>query len=164
MIKNKSLKLMSVLLVLSLLLVGCGQAEEAGEAENQMEYIEAEDLKESIESGSDDYVILDVRKIEDYNDSHIVGSYAADQDAANKGGDDEQGIENLKEALTEATGSEVGNDDDKYALVCYSGQSYAQKATDLMIEMGISKDQIFTVKDGMEAWDDGGEDYEKHLE
>lgn len=161
MIRNKSLKLMSVLLVLSLLLVGCGQAKEA---DNPMEYIGAEDLKESIESGADDYVILDVRKIEDYNDSHIVGSYTADQDAANKGGDDEKGIENLKKALTDATGNELGNADDKYALVCYSGQSYAQKATDLMIKMGISKDQIFTVKDGMKAWDAGGEDYETHLE
>lgn len=159
--RNKSLGVLLLILSLSLLLAACGQAKEA---ENPMNYIGVEDLKESIESGSDDYVILDVRKIEDYNDSHIVGSYAADQDAANKGGDDEQGIENLKKALTEATGNEVGNSDDKYALVCYSGQSYAQKATDLMIEMGISKDQIFTVKDGMKAWEDGGEDYEKYLE
>ena len=163
MIKNKSLKLISVLLILSLLLVACGKEEEE-EVKNPMNYIGVEDLKASIDSGSDDYIILDVRKAEDYNTSHIVGSYGADQDAANKGGDDEAGIANLKTALEAATGSEVGNADNKYALVCYSGKSYAQKATDLMIEMGISKDQIYTVEGGMKAWEDGGEDYKGLLE
>lgn len=163
MIKNKSLKLISVLLILSLLLVACGKEEEE-EVKNPMNYIGVEDLKASIDSGSDDYIILDVRKAEDYNTSHIIGSYLADQDAANKGGDDEAGIANLKTALEAATGSEVGNADNKYALVCYSGKSYAQKATDLMIEMGISKDQIYTVEGGMKAWEDGGEDYKGLLE
>ena len=164
MIKNKSLRLMSVLLILSLLLVGCGQAGKQADAPtNEMKYIGVEDLKESIDSGSDDYIILDVRKAEDYNSSHIVGAYVADQDAANKGGDDEAGIANLKVALEEATGSETGNDN-KYALVCYSGKSYAQKATDLMLEMGISADQIYTVEGGMTAWEDGGEDYKGLLE
>lgn len=162
--KNKSLKLMSILLVLSLLLIGCGQAEEEATNQNQMEYIGVEDLKTSIESGSEDYIILDVRKVEDYNTSHIVGAYSADQDAANKGGDDATGIANLKKTLQEATGSEVGNAEDKYALVCYSGKSYAQKATDLMIEMGISKDQIYTVEGGMKAWEKGGDDYKDLLE
>ncbi len=162
--KNKSLKLMSILLVLSLLLVACGQPEKEATNQNQMEYIGVEDLKISIDSGSEDYIILDVRKIEDYNTSHIVGAYEADQDAANKGGNDATGIVNLKEALQEATGSEVGNAEDKYALVCYSGKSYAQKATDLMIEIGISKDQIYTVEGGMKAWEEGGQDYKNLLE
>lgn len=162
MIKNKSLKLIPVLLILSLLLVACGQSQETGA--NPMKYIGVEDLKQSIESGSNDYVILDVRKVEDYNTSHIVGAYTADQDAANKGGDDAAGTANLKKALKEATGSEVGNSGDKYALVCYSGKSYAQKATDLMIEMGISADQIYTVEGGMKAWEDGGDAYTDLLE
>src|SRR5690606_13302692 len=145
-----------------LVLVACGQAEET--TANPMQYIGVEDLKASIESGSDDYIILDVRKVEDYNTSHIVGAYSADQDAANKGGDDEAGIANLKKALKEATGSEVGNAGEKYALVCYSGKSYAQKGTDLMIEMGISKDQIYTVEGGMKAWEEAGDDYKGLLE
>lgn len=139
MIEKKLLKLMSVLLIFSLLLVGCGK-EEKEEAANPMNYIGVEDLKAAIDSDSDEYIILDVRKVEDYNTSHIVGAYEADQDAANKGGDDETGIANLKAALKAATGSETGNADNKYALVCYSGKSYAQKATDLMIGMGISPD------------------------
>lgn len=166
MMKNKSLKLLSILLVLSLLLVGCGQAtKEANqnEAANQMQYIGPKTLKTSIESGSDDYVILDVRKVEDFNTSHISGAYEADVDATNKGGDDEAGKVSLKSALLEATGSETGNSDEKYALVCYSGKSYAQKATDLMIDMGISKDQIYTVEGGMKAWEEGGDDYKALL-
>lgn len=162
--KNKSLKLIPILLILSLVLVACGQAQETGTNENPMQYMGVEELKTSIESGSDDYIILDVRKVEDYNTSHIAGAYTSDQDAANKGGDDATGIANLKNTLQEATGSEVGNAEDKYALVCYSGKSYAQKATDLMIEMGISKDQIYTVEGGMTAWEEGGDDYKELLE
>lgn len=53
---------------------------------------------------------------------------------------------------------------EKYALVCYSGTFYAQKATDLLIEMGISADQIYTVADGIGAWEDGGDEYTKLLD
>ena len=143
--KNKSLKLILILLALSLLLTACGKEkkETAGADSTPMQYIGAEVLKTSIESGADDYIILDVRKAEDYSTSHIAGSYGADQDAA-KDGDDKSGTANLKAALKEATGNETGNSDDKYALVCYSGKVYAQTATDLMIKMGISADNIYT--------------------
>lgn len=161
--KNKSLKLMSVLLVLSLLLVGCGQAAEETTT-NPMQYVSVETLKEDIDTAASEYIILDVRKVEDFNISHIVGSVSGDVDAANKGGDDETGTANLKAALKEATGSETGNPGEKYALVCYSGKSYAQKATDLMVEMGISADQIYTVEGGMTAWEEGGDDYKGLLE
>lgn len=161
--KIKSLKLMSIFLVLALVLVGCGQKAEQ-EASNPMQYIGIETLKESIESGSDDYVILDTRKLEDFNKGHIVGSFPADVDAANKGGDDATGTANIKAALLEATGNEVGDPNAKYALVCYSGKSYAQKATDLMIEMGIKADQIYTVEGGMKAWEEAGDDYKGLLE
>lgn len=158
--RNKSLGVLLLILSLSLLLAACGQAKEA---ENPMNYIGVEDLKESIED-TDEYIVLDVRQTKDFDDEHIMTSYLADQHDANKGGDDEKGIENLKKALTDATGSETGNSDDKYALVCYSGQSYAQKATDLMIEIGISADQIYTVEGGIEAWEKGGDEYKNLLE
>lgn len=165
MIKNKVLKFIPVLIVLSLLLAACTPAKESKEeVSNPMQYVKPEALKEAIVSESNEYIILDVRKVEDYNTSHIVGAIGADQDAANKGGDDAAGIANLKEALKEATGSEVGNSGEKYALVCYSGKSYAQKATDLMIEMGISADQIYTLEGGMTAWTEAGDDYKGLLE
>ena len=137
--------------------------ETAGADSTPMQYIGAEVLKTSIESGADDYIILDVRKAEDYSTSHIAGSYGADQDAA-KDGDDKSGTANLKAALKEATGNETGNSDDKYALVCYSGKVYAQTATDLMIKMGISADNIYTLEGGIKAWNEGGDDYKGLLE
>lgn len=160
--KNKSLKLILILLVLSLLLAACGK-ETAGTDPAPMQYIKAEDLKTAIESESGDYIILDVRKTEDYNESHIVGSFGADQDAA-KDGDDAAGTANLKAALKEATGNETGNSGDKYALICYSGKTYAQTATDLMKKMGISADNIYTLEGGIKDWNEGGDDYKNLLE
>lgn len=124
-----------------------------------MQYITDKDLKDSIDASSDEYVILDVRKLEDYEKGHIEGAYTADQDAANKGGDDEKGKENLRIALKEATGNETGSADKKYVLVCYSGKSYAQKGTDLMVEMGIPAENIYTLEGGMKAWEANGEEY-----
>ena len=163
MFKRKSLKLIPILLILSLLMVACGQEANVTES-NPMEYISVEKLMDSINEASDEYVMLDVRKVEDYNSGHIKGSYAADVDAANKGGDDEAGIVNLKNGLLEATGSETGNPDDKYVLVCYSGKSYAEKATDLLIEMGLSENQILTLEGGMSAWEEGGQEYTDLIE
>lgn len=157
--KKKSLLLVSILLILSLSLMACGQANDTDADAVEMQYVSIEDLKEDIEAGSDEYVILDVRKVEDYDTSHVRGSYAADVDAANKGGDDDTGIANLKAGLQEATGSETGNDGEKYALVCYSGKSYAEKATELMVGMGISEDQIYTVEGGFTAWEEAGDEY-----
>ncbi|MGO1469861.1 MAG: rhodanese-like domain-containing protein [Tissierella sp.] len=163
MFKRKSLKLIPILLILSLLMVACGQESESSET-NPMEYISVDQLMDSIKDGSDEYVMLDVRKVEDYNKGHIKGSYEADVDAANKGGDDEAGIVSLKKGLLQATESETGNPDDKYVLICYSGKSYAQKATDLLIEMGLSKDQIITLEGGMSAWEEGGQEYTDLIE
>lgn len=165
--KKQSLKLMSIFLLLALVLVGCGQAAKPAESEapaNQMEYITSEDLKAAIDAGSTEYIMLDNRKAADYETSHIVGAFMADVDAANKGGDDEAGKTSLKAALKEATGSETGNADVKYVQVCYSGKSYAQKATDLLIEMGVSADQIVTLEGGMKAWEEGGDDFKALLE
>lgn len=161
--KKRRLKLLALVSALSLLLVGCGQAgKEAGNSEgteNQMQYIEKEALKEAVEAKSNEYVVLDVRKAEDFDKAHIEDAYEADQHAANKEGDDATGTKHLKEALKEATGDENGKEGTKYALVCYSGKSYAQKATDLMLEMGIPKDDIYTLKGGMEEWEKGGDEY-----
>lgn len=161
MLKNRLVKAITLIMMMSLLLVGCGTK---NEAKNPMQYVTKETVKADIEAGTDEYLILDVRKAEDFNKGHIKGAILADQDAANKDGDDATGIANLKAALKEATGSETGNSDVKYALFCYSGNSYAQKGTDLMIEMGIDKDQIYTLEGGAKDWEAGGDDYKNLLE
>ena len=166
MFKNKSIRLVAVLLILALALVGCGKKETAGGGDtpgNEMQYVKAEELKKSLEDGTNEYVILDVRKTEDFNESHIVGSYIADQDPSTKGGDDETGKENLKAALKEATGSETGSSDAKYVLICYSGKSYAQKGTDLLIELGVSPEQIYTLQGGIKPWQEGVDDFKALL-
>ena len=157
MFKNKLVKLIPMMIIISLtlVLVGCGKKDVKN---SPMEYVSVEQVKKSIE-GSKEYVMLDVRKIEDYKKSHIKGAFEADVDAANKGGDDKAGTASLKDGLLEATGSKTGKADDKYVLICYSGKSYAQKATDLLIGMGVSKDKIFTLKGGMKAWEEGGKEY-----
>ena len=64
------------------------KAEQGNAEANPMQYVAKEDFKTSIESDSSEYIILDVRKVEDFNTSHILGSVSGDVDAANKGGDD----------------------------------------------------------------------------
>ncbi|SHJ58231.1 Rhodanese-related sulfurtransferase [Hathewaya proteolytica DSM 3090] len=164
MTKNRLFKVIPMLVILSLsiVLVACGKKEEVA-SNNPMEYVSIEQLKKSIDE-TKEYVILDVRKIEDYKKSHIKGAFEADVDAANKGGDDKAGIASLEDGLLEATGSKTGKADAKYALICYSGKTYAQKATDLLIGMGVSKDKIFTLKGGMKAWEAGGSEYTDLLE
>ena len=161
MLKNKFLLLMSVLLAMVVVLAACGNNEEA---ENPMSFVGIEKIKDDIVNETSEYIMLDTRIVDSYEEAHIKGSYMADVDAANKGGDDPAGIASLEAALEAATGSKTGNDGDKYALICNSGASYAQKATDLLIEMGISPDQIYTVEGGMKAWNDGGDEYKDLLE
>ncbi len=165
MLKKNSLKLITVFVLLSLVLVACGDktAKEEEAPANPMNYVATDAVKEAMESDSGEYILLDLRKNEDFNTSHLKGAFDADLDAA-KEGDNESGIANLKSALKAATGSETGNDGDKYALICYSGKSYAQKGTDLLLEMGIPADRIFTLEGGMKAWEEAGEDYTNLLE
>lgn len=162
---NKSLRAVILLVILTLTLgvTGCGKKASEDVAANEMKYVAPADIKDVVDGDTGEYVLLDVRKKADYDTNHIKGAFDADLDAA-KEGDNESGIKNLKAALTDSTGSETGSDDVKYALVCYSGKSYAQKGTDLLIEMGIPADKIFTLEGGMKAWEGAGEDYVNLLE
>ena len=158
---KKFILILVILLLASILFSACSKKSNISSERN---YISKEEVKKIIEEDLDDYIFLDLRKLGDYNESHIKVAHSADIDAANNGGDDEAGIESLKSTLKEATGSEKGREEDKYVLICCSGNSYAKKGTQLLIEMGISEEQIFTLKGGMEAWEKGGKDYKKFLE
>lgn len=132
-------------------LVGCSSSNDDSSSEIAMQYMTPVQLEEILKEGNDDYVVIDARQKADYDTSHVSGSYLADMDSA-KEGNNEEGTANLKKALKEATGEETGKDGDKYVLLCYSGNSYARKATELLIEMGISEDDIYTLEGGYKAW------------
>lgn len=99
---------------------------------------------------SSDYVFIDLRKADDYKAGRIKGAIAADMDAC-KGGDFQNGVDTMKAALKEATGSENGADK-KLVLICYSGKSYAQAGTNVLSAIGANMDNVFTLEGGMKAW------------
>lgn len=68
-------------------------------------------------------MFIDLRKADDYEAGHIKGAIAADMDAC-KGGDFQNGVDTMKAALKDATGSESGAD----------------------------MDDVFTLEGGMKAW------------
>ena len=99
---------------------------------------------------SSDYVFIDLRKADDYKAGHIKGAIAADMDAC-KGGDFQNGVDTMKAALKDATGSENGADK-KLVLICYSGKTYAQAGTNVLSVIGANMDNVFTLEGGMKAW------------
>lgn len=156
---KKNVLLLSGLVVVVLCggIVGCGNdtattastgsdsaAVEVKEVE--MSYISADDVKANV--ASSDYLVLDVRKAEDYAAGHIPGALNADMDAA-KDGDNDSGIANLKAALGDPAKVEQ-----KVVLVCYSGKRYAQAATNLLSALGADMDNVVTLEGGMKAWDE----------
>lgn len=95
-------------------------------------------------------MFIDLRKADDYKVGHIKGAIAADMDAC-KGGDFQNGVDTMKAALKDATGSESGADK-KLVLICYSGKTYAQAGTNVLSVIGANMDDVFTLEGGMKAW------------
>lgn len=118
----------------------------APESDVAMNYTTPADL----EANMDGYLIVDVRKAEDYKTAHIPGAINADMDKA-KDGDFQSGVDNMKAALKEATGSETGADK-KMVLVCYSGKKYAQAGTNVLSAIGADMGNVTTLEGGMKAW------------
>lgn len=153
--------LLSILAVFMLLfaVVGCGStatkdqdaAKDTPATSVEMKYISPAEVEQIVKDEDDSYVLIDARKKADFDTSHVKSSVSADMDSA-KEGNTEEGIANLEAALKEATGNEKGKDGAKYVLLCYSGASYAQQGTDLLVEMGINSDDIVTMEGGYKAW------------
>lgn len=120
----------------------------APESDVAMKYITPADAEANLDSS--DYVFIDLRKVDDYKAGRIKGAIAADMDAC-KGGDFQNGVDTMKAALKDATGSESGADK-KLVLICYSGKTYAQAGTNVLSVIGANMDNVFTLEGGMKAW------------
>ena len=119
-----------------------------------MQKISKETLKADID-GTQAYKILDVRQAAKYAESHITGAVSADVDGAVTGADLTTATNNIKAAIKDDTAAT------KYAVICNSGRSYAQAATEIMVKAGISGKNIFTLTGGMSK-DAGGWDYDNY--
>lgn len=106
-----------------------------------MQYMTVEDAAGVVQT--DGYTFFDVRKAADYSTSHIPGAVSCDMDAA-KEGDFDAGVATMKAA--------VENVDDTIILICYSGKSYAQAATNALSEVGYDMSKVYTLEGGFTAW------------
>lgn len=114
-----------------------------------MQYITADELEAAL--GTDEYLIVDTRAVADYEAGHIEGSISADMEAAAVDGDYDTGIDNMVAALQDATGSDTG-EGETLVIVCYSGRSYAQAATDILNALGADMDNVYTLEGGINGW------------
>ncbi len=119
-------------------------------------YISAKTLKDN----ADNYVILDARKAADFAEGHIAGAVSADMD----GFVDKSITEAQSKANVKAVVDKYGKNK-KYAVICYSGNRYAQAASAELRSLGVSNDNIFTLggdkarkssEGGMKAWKAAG--------
>lgn len=119
-------------------------------------YISAKTLKDN----AADYVILDARKAADFATGHIEDAVSADMDGfVGKSITEAQSKANVK-AVVDKYGKNK-----KYAVICYSGNRYAQAASAELRSLGVSNDNIFTLggdkarksaNGGMKAWKAAG--------
>ncbi|MDO5590146.1 MAG: rhodanese-like domain-containing protein [Lachnospiraceae bacterium] len=107
--------------------------------------ISAADLKADID-GKQEYKLIDARKDADYRTAHIVGATSADMDCVVNGTDNDKALANAKAAIA---GDKA---DQKYVIICYSGNRYAQAATINLIKAGVAKENIVTLEGGMKGW------------
>ena len=119
-------------------------------------YISAKTLKDN----ADNYVIVDARKAADFAEGHIDGAVSADMDGfVGTFITEAQSKANVK-AVVDKYGKNK-----KYAVICYSGNRYAQAASAELRSLGVSNDNIFTLggdkarksaNGGMKAWKAAG--------
>lgn len=110
-------------------------------------YVSVKDLKDN----ANDYVILDARETADYWAKHIDGA-----DSANVASDTSKMDDTVK-AVVDKYGK-----DKKYAVICYSGNKYAKKASRDLRALGVSADKIYTMEGGMKAWEAANYPLVKH--
>ncbi|MCF0237258.1 MAG: hypothetical protein HUK24_01555 [Sphaerochaetaceae bacterium] len=112
-------------------------------------FISVEDFA-SLLSSNDNFIVLDLRQESDYNTRHIEGAINADlTDAVN--GNYNPSIEKLKAVLKQYTGNEKGQGK-QLILACYTGNRYAQAATNILYYLGNDLKNVKTLQGGNTAW------------
>ena len=106
-----------------------------------MQYMTADETLAIL--GQDGYTVIDLRKAEDYDASHIPGSVLLSMDPA-VNGDTDDGIATMKAG--------VEGVDDTLVLVCYSGKKYAQMGTNILSALGYDMTKVYTLEGGFNNW------------
>lgn len=110
-------------------------------------YISEADLQKDAK----DYVLLDVRAKDDYDDAHIAGAISTPVDINSQ--DMDESIKNIV--------ADKGTDK-KYALICYSGNRYAKKAAKDLRACKVTNGNIEILTGGMGAWRSAGKDLDHY--
>ena len=106
-----------------------------------MQYMTADETLAIL--GQDGYTVIDLRKAEDYDASHIPGSVLLSMDPA-VNGDTDDGIATMKAGIEGV--------DDTLILVCYSGKKYAQMGTNILSALGYDMTKVYTLEGGFNNW------------
>ena len=110
-------------------------------------------------SGSEGYVLLDVRSAEDYAIGHIKGAFSAPV-THSENSDDPVSTANLQAALKAATGNESPVPGLTYVVLCYKGGAFAKKATELLYGLHFGEgDNLLTLDGGYQTWSASGAEY-----
>ncbi len=142
--KNKVNSVLAILAILSVALVGCSSEEQSAiSTDGKYQYVTAEASIKAAKSGNTH--IIDVRTWENYVDGRVVDSqwspiFPLEDD-------------NLATELEEYAKANLTDGKDIY-IVCNSGKSGAEKATEVFINVGIDASSIYTVTGGADALSD----------
>ena len=109
-----------------------------------MNKISVADAKANL--GNANYLFLDTRKSADYQSSHIDGAVNADLEKVVTNNDYASGIEAVK-PIVEGQSKNI-------VVICYTGNKYAQAATNILSQLNYDMSKVFTLDGGMKAWDE----------
>ncbi|MBR0039709.1 MAG: hypothetical protein IJP71_06885 [Lachnospiraceae bacterium] len=143
-------KILSLVLVAFLALASftaCQNSAGSGAAKVEnvaMNKISIADAKANI--GNSDYLFLDTRKAADYQASHIDGAVNADLEKVVTNNDYAAGTEAVKPI--------VQGLDKNIIVICYTGNKYAQAATNILSSLGYNMSKVKTLDGGMKAWEE----------
>lgn len=115
----------------------------APEADVAMQYISVADAAKLLTD--ENYVFFDVRTAENFEKSAIPGAVSHNMDAA-KNGDFAHGVATMQLAIR--------NLDKNIIIICNSGKSYAQAATNVLSAIGYDMSKVYTLEGGMKAWEE----------